>query len=423
MRTEARPRCAATASAVPRAGSTKRARAKIASFETGCRYRSAPKSSHASRSISVRVAMAAAHIAPMTPADFLEDAAFVDVGNPHVVLFRKQVDDVIDRDAGQPTCRTIRPSRGHQRSRRAAGRDGSLRVRHWERGVGLTMACGTGAVACAPSRCERRNRESPVQVFVPGGRLVVEWDGSARVSHRAGGAGLRHGVGLARLVPVKRARWPRLLRCRRDASTTRKPRPFADGGIVREAVDRRTDRRPGTRRRRCFRSGVRSRRLDRSLGEARWPSLPAGYTRLLLPAYVADRERAGLAAVRLHVCLRHRGSAARRGDRTDESEDWQPRHFAKANSRMLVARRLARATRATRACGKSRAARSSTGVLPHRTSFSNEAKPRYRSHQSATRAVLVASPNRNPMRGCPRRRHASPTKRPRRSSLPLPSTT
>lgn len=59
----------------------------------------------------------------------------------------------------------------------AAERDHALRVRHWERGVGLTMACGTGAVACAAVALERRGFRSPVQVVVPGGRLVVEWDG------------------------------------------------------------------------------------------------------------------------------------------------------------------------------------------------------------------------------------------------------
>ena len=40
------------------------------------------------------------------------------------------------------------------------------------------MACGTGAVACAAAGIERGIVRSPVEVFVPGGRLVVEWNGS-----------------------------------------------------------------------------------------------------------------------------------------------------------------------------------------------------------------------------------------------------
>jgi diaminopimelate epimerase len=39
------------------------------------------------------------------------------------------------------------------------------------------MACGTGAVACAAVAVERGIVGSPVEVFVPGGRLVVEWNG------------------------------------------------------------------------------------------------------------------------------------------------------------------------------------------------------------------------------------------------------
>ena len=53
----------------------------------------------------------------------------------------------------------------------------TVRVAHWERGVGLTMACGTGAVACAAVAIASETVTSPVEVFVPGGRLVVEWDG------------------------------------------------------------------------------------------------------------------------------------------------------------------------------------------------------------------------------------------------------
>ena len=53
-----------------------------------------------------------------------------------------------------------------------------MRVAHWERGVGLTMACGTGAVACAAVAIASGMATSPVEVFVPGGRLVVEWDGT-----------------------------------------------------------------------------------------------------------------------------------------------------------------------------------------------------------------------------------------------------
>ena len=60
----------------------------------------------------------------------------------------------------------------------APGEDGLLKVRHWERGVGLTLACGTGAVACAAVAIRNGMAVSPVELLVPGGRLTVEWNGS-----------------------------------------------------------------------------------------------------------------------------------------------------------------------------------------------------------------------------------------------------
>ena len=46
----------------------------------------------------------------------------------------------------------------------------------------MTPACGTGAVACAAVAIARRLAKSPVEVFVPGGRLVVEWSGEGNAS-------------------------------------------------------------------------------------------------------------------------------------------------------------------------------------------------------------------------------------------------
>lgn len=123
----------------------------------------------------VRVAMGQPKIAAIP--DTLPGATFVDLGNPHVVIFEtsgegsdlEAVAQKIQSDPGLPNGANVHlavPIDGH-----------SMRVRHWERGVGLTQACGTGAVACAAAAIQRGNATSPVEVFVPGGRLVVEWDG------------------------------------------------------------------------------------------------------------------------------------------------------------------------------------------------------------------------------------------------------
>jgi diaminopimelate epimerase len=123
----------------------------------------------------IRVAMGRPNIrersVPMLP-----DAAFVEIGNPHVVIFRTDVDQVdLEAVADALQHERLFPF-GTNVHAVAIGDERTLRVRHWERGVGLTLACGTGAVACAAVAIERGAVSSPVEVFVPGGRLVVEFD-------------------------------------------------------------------------------------------------------------------------------------------------------------------------------------------------------------------------------------------------------
>jgi len=52
-----------------------------------------------------------------------------------------------------------------------------IRLRVWERGVGETLACGTGACAAAVAGIRRGLLESPVEVETRGGRLTIEWVG------------------------------------------------------------------------------------------------------------------------------------------------------------------------------------------------------------------------------------------------------
>jgi diaminopimelate epimerase len=56
-----------------------------------------------------------------------------------------------------------------------------MRVRVWERGAGITLACGTGACASAVVATSAGRVQSPVQVELPGGTLVINWDGSGPV--------------------------------------------------------------------------------------------------------------------------------------------------------------------------------------------------------------------------------------------------
>ena len=100
----------------------------------------------------------------------------VDAGNPHVVLFCDDVASGRPRHARRRSApaRRIFPPVRTSTSRRCWDAH-TLRVRHYERGVGLTQACGTGAVACAAAGIARGLVTSPVAVDVPGGRLTVDW--------------------------------------------------------------------------------------------------------------------------------------------------------------------------------------------------------------------------------------------------------
>ena len=52
-----------------------------------------------------------------------------------------------------------------------------IKLRVFERGVGETLACGTGACAAVAAGIKSGLLESPVDVKLPGGNLVIEWQG------------------------------------------------------------------------------------------------------------------------------------------------------------------------------------------------------------------------------------------------------
>ncbi|GAC1301724.1 MAG: diaminopimelate epimerase [Vulcanimicrobiaceae bacterium] len=99
----------------------------------------------------------------------------VSLGNPHAVIF---VDDVAGVDLvalGTAFNADARFARGTNLHIVQTVGAASLRVRHFERGVGLTRACGTGAVACAAAAMRLHGAPSPLAVHVPGGTLAVAW--------------------------------------------------------------------------------------------------------------------------------------------------------------------------------------------------------------------------------------------------------
>lgn len=105
----------------------------------------------------------------------LEGPMAVNVGNPHAIFFVDDA-DAVDLERLGPLIEhdPLFPERVNVNVASLAGPD-HLRLRVWERGAGLTRACGTGACASAVAAIRRGLVGSPVRVSLPGGDLVIAW--------------------------------------------------------------------------------------------------------------------------------------------------------------------------------------------------------------------------------------------------------
>ncbi len=113
---------------------------------------------------------------------------YVSMGNPHFVTF---VDDIAELDIAKYGSVLERdkvfPDRCNIEFAQIAA-DGSIRTRVWERGSGITLACGTGAcatsvAAAVTSRSKRENR-----IVMDGGELLIRWDEATGHVFMTGGA-------------------------------------------------------------------------------------------------------------------------------------------------------------------------------------------------------------------------------------------
>jgi diaminopimelate epimerase len=123
----------------------------------------------------------------------LERPHGVNVGNPHVVFFVEDGSEVdlarlgpaIENDPLFPERVNVNVAEVRIGGVNVDGvRRGGIDLRVWERGAGLTQACGTGACATAVAAIKYGGMTSPVAVFLPGGRLVIDWEpgGTIRMS-------------------------------------------------------------------------------------------------------------------------------------------------------------------------------------------------------------------------------------------------
>ena len=105
----------------------------------------------------------------------LQNPAAVNVGNPHVIFFVEDSAAVeLDRLGPMIEVDPLFPEKVNVNV--AHIENGVIHLRVWERGAGLTRACGTGACATAVAAIRRGLVSSPVQVNLPGGQLTISWN-------------------------------------------------------------------------------------------------------------------------------------------------------------------------------------------------------------------------------------------------------
>jgi len=107
---------------------------------------------------------------------------FVSMGNPHTVYFSPHpVSDFPLSQLGPKVEHlAILPDRVNFEVARVVSQK-QIEARVWERGVGETLACGSGACAIAVLARLHDYTDNKVDIKLPGGTLVVEWDGAGEV--------------------------------------------------------------------------------------------------------------------------------------------------------------------------------------------------------------------------------------------------
>ena len=114
----------------------------------------------------------------------LSDPVAVNMGNPHAVFFVDDAEAVpldslgpqIERHEMFPRATNVEVAQVLSGS--------EIRLRVWERGVGITLACGSGACAALVAASRRGLTGRAADVVVDGGRLAIEWlaDGHVRLT-------------------------------------------------------------------------------------------------------------------------------------------------------------------------------------------------------------------------------------------------
>ena len=103
------------------------------------------------------------------------EGTFVCMGNPHFVTFLNDIDTIDIARYGAVMARDSNfPERCNIEFAQILS-DGAIRTRVWERGSGITMACGTGACATAVAAALTGRASRRSEIRMDGGTLQIEW--------------------------------------------------------------------------------------------------------------------------------------------------------------------------------------------------------------------------------------------------------
>jgi diaminopimelate epimerase len=108
-------------------------------------------------------------------APFLHSPTVLSMGNPHAIFWVDDV-DIYNLEALGPLIENhpIFPERANVSLAEVIDR-GTIKLRVWERGAGLTKACGSAACAVAVAGAWTKRTGRTVRILLPGGELGIEW--------------------------------------------------------------------------------------------------------------------------------------------------------------------------------------------------------------------------------------------------------
>jgi diaminopimelate epimerase len=98
----------------------------------------------------------------------------VSMGNPHAVIFMEPDEDEFKKFGPLIETHKIFPKKTNVEFVKVIDKN-TIRVKVWERGAGPTLACGTGACASLVASHIKGLTERKADVYLPGGKLIVEW--------------------------------------------------------------------------------------------------------------------------------------------------------------------------------------------------------------------------------------------------------